>query len=435
MAVITISDTGGNWNATSSWDGGVVPLATDDVLATATSGSLTVNVASTIVNIDLSLYENTLNLNAQLTINGLATIGGSMSFAGYTGNILQNGGTMSALSTAPVITRYGHSGGTINFVGDLSVMNYSVSGGPIINGTGSTLINGSFSMASVNTQWMGGTRTLKMVGTGSVSVNLNTIGSDIDFDTQGVVCPFVIDTDGTITITSLTIGHRRSTVGGSFSYIKGNIPITGSGNATSPRLILGGSNGGNPQHTFNCGGMTWSVVGFASNNTNPGIRINLLSDFKFNRTYRENPGQLTQYYLTPTWWEGSGNVYCGTPSWTGNTEIRFPAGFTHSFAKLICAPGGGIVRASGTASAPRASIINLNGTQTDYVNVAFRDINFVNTTYLLNPTASTNIFTGLTQGYAPGFSIQNINNLGITEVYSLGGAGGGISGGSFTFIS
>ena len=46
MALRTVSNTGGNWNATTAWVGGVVPVAADTVDFTATSGNLVVNVTT-----------------------------------------------------------------------------------------------------------------------------------------------------------------------------------------------------------------------------------------------------------------------------------------------------------------------------------------------------------------------------------------------------
>jgi len=54
MAVITVSNTGGNYNATGTWVGGVIPLTTDTIAFTATSGNLTINVASTCAGINLT---------------------------------------------------------------------------------------------------------------------------------------------------------------------------------------------------------------------------------------------------------------------------------------------------------------------------------------------------------------------------------------------
>jgi len=84
MATRTISDLGGNYNATTTWVEGVVPTSADDVVATATSGQLTVNVSAAARSIDLTLYTNTLTLNNNWTLNvtGLThTFGAGMDFA------------------------------------------------------------------------------------------------------------------------------------------------------------------------------------------------------------------------------------------------------------------------------------------------------------------------------------------------------------------
>ena len=42
MATRTISNSGGNYNSTSTWVEGIIPTAADDVVATGTSGNLSV---------------------------------------------------------------------------------------------------------------------------------------------------------------------------------------------------------------------------------------------------------------------------------------------------------------------------------------------------------------------------------------------------------
>ena len=84
MATITISNTGGNWNATGTWVGGVVPAATDDVAATATSGNLTVTANAQIVTVNFTNYVNTFTVNSgiTLTINGNLTFVSGMTVSG-----------------------------------------------------------------------------------------------------------------------------------------------------------------------------------------------------------------------------------------------------------------------------------------------------------------------------------------------------------------
>ncbi|EKE19168.1 MAG: hypothetical protein ACD_9C00113G0001, partial [uncultured bacterium] len=80
-ATRTISDAGGNWNSTSSWVEGAVPTSADDVVATATSGNLTINVSTAVRSIDLSSYTGTLTHNAVNLSVGDA-LGGALNFSG-----------------------------------------------------------------------------------------------------------------------------------------------------------------------------------------------------------------------------------------------------------------------------------------------------------------------------------------------------------------
>lgn len=63
MAVRTISDAGGNWNDTAAWVEGAVPTNADDVVATATSGNLTLNVNGYCRSIDFTGYTGTFNMS------------------------------------------------------------------------------------------------------------------------------------------------------------------------------------------------------------------------------------------------------------------------------------------------------------------------------------------------------------------------------------
>lgn len=76
MPLRTVSNTGGNWNATTTWVGGVVPLAGDTVNFTATSGNLTVNVTTAnLAGIDFTNYVGTITFTAAITSGGTINLG------------------------------------------------------------------------------------------------------------------------------------------------------------------------------------------------------------------------------------------------------------------------------------------------------------------------------------------------------------------------
>src|SRR6266404_8906755 len=78
MATRTIANGGGNWNANLTWVENAVPTSSDDVVATATSGQLTINVAAACRSINLTGYTNTLTHAAGVTLSvGTTTAGPS----------------------------------------------------------------------------------------------------------------------------------------------------------------------------------------------------------------------------------------------------------------------------------------------------------------------------------------------------------------------
>ena len=102
MATRTISNTGGNYNATGTWVEGIVPTSADDIVATATSGQLTINVSSAARTVVLTNYTNTITMNANWTISGgslTSTLVGT--FAGTAGILI--------FSTAHTISQTGAS--------------------------------------------------------------------------------------------------------------------------------------------------------------------------------------------------------------------------------------------------------------------------------------------------------------------------------------
>jgi len=83
MALRTISDAGGSWDNTNTWVEGQIPTSSDDVVATATSGSLAINAAASCKSIDFTNYAGTLThtTGATLTVAGNVTFVPGMTYA------------------------------------------------------------------------------------------------------------------------------------------------------------------------------------------------------------------------------------------------------------------------------------------------------------------------------------------------------------------
>ncbi len=76
MATIVAAAGGGNWNVTTTWVGGVVPTAADDVQLAVTSGAVTITAAAVCRSLDCNTYTNTLTHNAAVTVSiGTTTAG------------------------------------------------------------------------------------------------------------------------------------------------------------------------------------------------------------------------------------------------------------------------------------------------------------------------------------------------------------------------
>ena len=129
MAIRTISDTGGNYNATASWVEGVVPNSNDDVIATATSGQLTINVSSAAKSINLSLYTNVITINSNWTVSGSSTsviLGGTFT-QGVNGILELSGNTVntSQVGTSRV-PKLRFSGSTRTLLSDIYAVIFDV---------------------------------------------------------------------------------------------------------------------------------------------------------------------------------------------------------------------------------------------------------------------------------------------------------------------
>lgn len=251
MATRTIANGGGNWSSAGTWVEGIVPTNADDVVATATSGNVTIDtttcVCSTMI---LTGYVGTMTFGTgnKLTVTTTVTFTSGMSIDG-TGT-LQLSNTATITSAGKIFT------GSLIFDGGTWTLadNWTVSGNITATNNSNTLngntiyVGGSIdasvgSSSSFNT----GTTLYVMNGTGMLVTNGASTSR---------VCRITINTTGTI-----TFGTNVNYSGGVFTYTSGTV-IT-----TSSTLITYG------QTSFNTNGMTFNNIV-----TQGGWLITLLSD-------------------------------------------------------------------------------------------------------------------------------------------------------------
>lgn len=221
MATRTISNTGGNWNSTGTWVEGVVPVAADAVVATATSGQLTINVTTAVcTTMILTNYVNTLTISSGqiLQVNSTLTLVAGMTYAGT--------GKLKLGTTSATIT----SGGK-TITGDLEIIGSgtkTLSGAWIVNGlfstsgssattfNGSTLrLNGGMSLAQ------------NVLGTTTATLAGGTLSSSAEFAGWGLTTSYA----GNMTIDDWGL------VGGTHTYTSGTITHT----ATKTLRLCGGN--------------------------------------------------------------------------------------------------------------------------------------------------------------------------------------------------
>ena len=166
MATRTISNTGGNYNAVGTWVEGAVPTSADDVVATATSGQLTVNVASAAQSFNFTNYTNTLTMNNTWTVSGSGVTNrfvSAMTISGTSFITITNTGTL--ITNTKSIPNLSLSG-TQTLGDNLNVVNFT-NGSLTLNGGGfSVNISGNTSASfNIITNGLTGTLTINFTGT------------------------------------------------------------------------------------------------------------------------------------------------------------------------------------------------------------------------------------------------------------------------------
>jgi hypothetical protein len=272
MATITISNTGGNWNSTSTWVGGVVPTVADDVVATATSGNLTVTATAAALSINFTNYVGTFVVNSGVTLtigNGTTNTGGTFTMVAGMNVGATSTGTLSFAATATLnsggktwpgnitlIVSPNVGGQTRTFTlgspwsvdGNLSITFAATSQFVTLNSNSMT-VRGNFTMgtaAAVHNSGFTGTTNL-ILGTTTTQTVTTNISAGIAF--VDILVPVTFNSSGTIIITTpsskLRFGALTWTAGivtttGATLYNVGNITLTTGGMTWDCDWILQG---------------------------------------------------------------------------------------------------------------------------------------------------------------------------------------------------
>ena len=347
MATRVISATGGNWNSTATWVGGVIPTTADDILGDATSGNLTMNVTGTIQFANFSAYTGTLTINSgfELRIQGTTTTetsfntGMTISGAGFilhgNGRLRSNGLTIPNLALA-------FSNTTTTLMDNISVSNlitYLGNTNKIINDFQFNITNYSGTTLGSGTVSRFNGTTLFNFNAANCSYTTTAVSS---FESQ-IRNPITIDTPGNFTINGFlnlaagtTLTYQQGTILGDKIIRIGNFNGTGTGSNV------------NNTTTINTSGITWDSVWIETmaNVLNITDTYSFTSDFNFDKMIIPSSFFRTLSFYKKLIFTGGFNgnslsAYGFTALITGNSlatdrtpNISFSTGATYNIGEL-----------------------------------------------------------------------------------------------------
>lgn len=431
MAVITISNTGGNFNATASWVGGVVPLTTDTIAATATSGPLTINVASTVAGVDFTNYVSTLAINFDFTITGSIVLVNTMTITGT--GYLTASGTSTIRTNGLVIPWLRFVGQNTtrtlldnvictNLLQTFGNQNPSVSGGP-----GTPPFN--ISVSNFRTSTAGGGSYGWLLGTAPIIFNGLNCYYENSQTQAGILAPMFINTPGTFSIAGtgsnsgiISLGAFNTNQTGSAQLTYQNGTISGDRNISIYYISQNNTIG--VRLDTGSASTRWSNIYIkdAANTTAGSTNIiNLTSPLRFDNMFLTAASALN--YTTarlPLRFTGTSVLQGGTFSaqsvlinnYTTNVQSSYPAaiqftpnaGTTHSFTNLNIV---GLPNAKSSISSTTATRVGLSFSNV----ILYTDLTAIQaptTSYVLGGTFS-NTFNISTIGFGGESSATFVN--------------------------
>jgi hypothetical protein len=399
MATRTVSNAGGNWNAVGTWTGGVVPVAGDDINFTATSGNLTVNVASAnLVGVNFTNYVGTITFNANITTNGVLNLGsGGYTQLGASGILLNGTATLTSggVTWSRILT-FGGASATYTLVG-----NWTVTGLITFQGSGTTTltnntlnINGGLTQTTAGTYAgttaivFGGTGTWSNSSTGIINnvLTINTVGtltiSGTVYKGSGLftyTAGTIDDTTGTVSVQALTLNLSGFTF--RKLLVNGAITLTSNLNATTFGTW------GNSATTFSLGAFSLNFThlefGNTSTTTLPTAWVCQNIEFITQGTLNSNSITINGNILQS---QGGGNlgtttfIYAGTGTWTATSTGYLGNNFTINTAGTLtfvsAGIGGGIFTyTAGTVITTSSTLyIRGNGTIMNHGAIVWHDV-------------------------------------------------------------
>lgn len=223
MATKTIADAGGAWTSDATWVEGTKPTTSDNVVATATSGPVTIDSGAVCNDATFTGYTNVLTHTAGVNwaISGSLTMAAGMTYT--LGSATTSLTTFNATATGKTFTSAGKTFGNVTFngVGGGWTLGDALTSTGTITHTLGTVVSGNFNIQALIYAASGSSaRTLTL---GSSTLTLTSTGAGIFTVGTGLVV-----TAGTYTI--LLTGASPSFQGQAKTY--NNVRFTGTGTAT-----------------------------------------------------------------------------------------------------------------------------------------------------------------------------------------------------------